>query len=214
MTESNLEEIYVESLPERVCTALETLLEGHQYAEQSGSDYWEFSVDALELKAHGLNKRDFRWLACMELVHVAEQNGSSRHLWSREEFCSSANATDGVTFILTEVGATLARRVIGHDRRGNRARGPNWDCLLRELRVNGQLVKRYKVPSPNQERVIRTFHEEGWPLRIDDPLPQDTDQDPKKRLNETIKSLNRHQSRRLIRFHGDGTGEGVCWALV
>lgn len=214
MAGSNLEEIYIDSLPDRVCSALETLLEGHQYAEQSGSDYWEFSVDALELKAHGLNKRDFRWLACMELVNVAESRGLGRDVRNREEFCSSVNLTEGTTFILTEVGAALARRAVGQGRTDGRMMGPQWDGLRRELRVNGRLVKRFKLPSPNQECIIRTFHEEGWPLRIDDPLPPKSDQDPKKRLNETIKSLNRHHVRKLIRFHGDGTGEGICWEVT
>ena len=32
--------------------------------------------------------------------------------------------------------------------------------------------------------------------------------------DNTIKWLNRHQEHRLIRFLGDGTGEGVCWELI
>jgi hypothetical protein len=57
------------------------------------------------------------------------------------------------------------------------------------------------------------FEEEHWPPRIDDPLPKNPELLPKRRLHDAIKSLNRNQKRSLIRFMGDGTGEGVRWEL-
>ena len=36
----------------------------------------------------------------------------------------------------------------------------------------------------------------------------------KRRLNDTIKCLNRGQVYRLLHFRGDGTGEGVLWEVV
>ncbi len=59
--------------------------------------------------------------------------------------------------------------------------------------------------------VLTAFEEEAWPVRIDDPLPPHPEQDPKRRLHDTITSLNRHQRRPLIRFVGDGSGEGIRW---
>jgi hypothetical protein len=88
---------------------------------------------------------------------------------------------------------------------------PQWDRDRQELRLGGVLVKQFKVPAPNQEVVLAAFHEEGWPVRIDDPLPGHPDQDPKRRLHETITSLNRKQRHRLIHFMGDGSGQGVLW---
>ena len=76
------------------------------------------------------------------------------------------------------------------------------------------LVKQFKLPSPNQETVLMAFQEEGWPPRIDDPLPPHPELDPKRRLHDTIKCLNHNQQNRLIQFHGDGTGEGVLWELL
>ena len=58
------------------------------------------------------------------------------------------------------------------------------------------------------------FEEDGWPSRIDDALPPVVGLVTKRRLRDTIKSLNRRQKNRLIRFKGDGTGEGVCWQLM
>lgn len=91
---------------------------------------------------------------------------------------------------------------------------PCLDPQLRELRLGRVLVKRLRQRSPNQERILSPFEEEGWPRRIDDPLPPDPRYDPKERLHTTLKSLNRTQQHPLIRFHGDGTGQGIVWEPV
>ena len=91
---------------------------------------------------------------------------------------------------------------------------PCWDCDRQELRMGSQVVKEFKLHSPNQAIILAAFEEEGWPPRIDDPLPHHVDIDPKQRLHDTIKSLNRNQKARLIRFRGDGTGQGIRWEAV
>src|SRR4029079_19770564 len=88
---------------------------------------------------------------------------------------------------------------------------PEWNASRRELRYQGQVIKHYRVPAENQELILSAFQEEGWPHCIDDPLPQDGEVDPKQRLQATIKSLNRNQLVRLIRFHGNGNGSQVYW---
>ena len=75
-------------------------------------------------------------------------------------------------------------------------------------------MKRFQLPSRNQETILSAFEEEGWPPRIDDPLPPAVDCDPKQRLRDTIKSLNRNRKLVRIRFKGDGTGQGVLWELT
>jgi hypothetical protein len=136
-------------------------------------------------------------------------------------------------FILTEAGISAARRFTEPGERhltdaltgeaggvagasGDVHNHPDihWDPAARKLRMNGQLVKRFKWPAANQEIVLNAFQEEGWPERIDDPLPPHADQDSKRRLSDTIKCLNRKQANPLIHFHGDGTGEGVIWEFV
>ena len=62
--------------------------------------------------------------------------------------------------------------------------------------------------------ILAAFEEEGWPSRIDDPLPPQPEQDSKRRLSDTIKCLNRKQASPLIHFRGDGTGEGVVWDTI
>jgi hypothetical protein len=72
-------------------------------------------------------------------------------------------------------------------------------------------VKQFKVPAPNQEIILAAFEEENWTARIDDPLVPHPAIDSKRRLHDTINSLNRNQKNPLLRFLGDGNGEGICW---
>src|SRR5205814_465539 len=60
---------------------------------------------------------------------------------------------------------------------------PIWDRDRQQLRLGKVIVKQFKVPAPNQEAVLAAFEEESWPPRIDDPLPPQPEQDPKRRLH-------------------------------
>jgi hypothetical protein len=86
-----------------------------------------------------------------------------------------------------------------------------WDADRQELYLGSTLVKRFKVPAVNQVRILSAFEEEGWPPRVDDPLPTTPGVEPKRRLHHTINSLNGSQLRPLIHFMGDGTGTGIRW---
>ncbi len=79
---------------------------------------------------------------------------------------------------------------------------PSWDSSRRELLFGGKTCKRYRTRAVNQEKVLAAFEEEGWPSRIDDPVPPG-------RLKETVRQLNKHLQH--IRFESDGTGVGVLW---
>ena len=91
---------------------------------------------------------------------------------------------------------------------------PHWNPVTRVLSLGDRIVKQFRVPAHNQEAVLSAFQEEGWPHRIDDPLPYRAGVRAKYRLHFTIGRLNQSEKDRLIRFFGDGTGEGVCWRLV
>lgn len=81
---------------------------------------------------------------------------------------------------------------------------PRYDCERRELKYRGQLVKRLRQKADHQEVVLRAFEEDGWPSRIDDPLPAG-------KLAETVKHLHRAMKAPILRFRADGTGEGIIW---
>ena len=92
---------------------------------------------------------------------------------------------------------------------------PRWDDLRRELVVHGQIVKRFRLPAPYQEAVLAAFEEEGWPPRVFDPLSPQGDQDPEATAARDHQyGLNRSRLARIIRFRGDGTGQGVLWEWV
>ncbi len=90
---------------------------------------------------------------------------------------------------------------------------PTWEPRSRELRVGEFLVKKFRVPAGNQELVLSAFQEEGWPAYIDDPLPMKPEIVPKRRLHNVITRLNGSQLASILRFHGNGTGEGIGWQV-
>ena len=232
-----------EGVPTRITPALGLLLEAMQYAEQTSGDPWEFSVEVNQLTALGLTYNDFRWLVRKDLVEHQREvtlEGDDGRAFRPTGDLTFPEAT---CFVLTDAGVSFARgfyaaesadepcssslpdaehvaATIDHDTSEN-GKGltagpgvPTWDTQRRELRVNGKTVKRFIQKAPNQETILAAFDEEAWPHRIDDPLSPQPEQDPKRRLSDTIKCLNRKQQIKLIHFRGDGTGEGIMWELV
>jgi hypothetical protein len=85
---------------------------------------------------------------------------------------------------------------------------PRWDKVRRELWYGDHCCKRFRQRAPNQETILDVFQEEGWPARIDDPLPGSADMVRRQRLADTVRGLN---SNSHIQFELDGTTEGVIW---
>jgi hypothetical protein len=208
-------------VPSRIQKAMDLLLEAYQYAHSLGQDVWDFAVEIKVLEDIGLTFSDLRWLVCRSLVqHAREVTHMSD---DQREFRPSGKLqfSERTCFVLTEAGVADKKMLNGEPASSVTAvsdksqiksvRRPLWDCDRRELRVGQRIVKQFKLPSSNQELVLMVFQEEGWPARIDDPLPPQTDRDPRQRLRDTIKSLNRHQKDHLISFRGDGTGKGILW---
>jgi hypothetical protein len=195
------------------------LLEAFDFAAELGCDPWDFAVEIAELRSAGLSNNALRWLLGKGFVrHATEVTDPATA--ARAFRPSAALALAPTTcFVLTEAGVGFALH-----QATPRSRPPDlvppppgvpavpvWDCDRQELRLGRAVVKRFKVPAPNQEVILAAFQEEGWPVRIDDPLTPLPGQDAKRRLHETITSLNRNQKCCLLSFHGDGSGEGVLW---
>jgi hypothetical protein len=230
------------ALSPRLQAVLSVLLEAHEYAQDLRLDPWDFAVELSTLRPLGLTNSDCRWLAgkglveCgFELTLVGDERRSFRH-------CSNLKLTKRTCLVLTSAGVVAAGGqapvealhervstvVDSPERSAHRpvsfpeiiaAAGisepkPLWDRDRQQLRLGNVIVKQFKVPAANQEAILAAFQEESWPVRIDDPLPPKPDQEPKRRLHDTINSLNRNQKRSLIRFLGDGSGEGVRWEFV
>jgi hypothetical protein len=202
----------------RLQPALQLLLEAHDYAVDLGSGAWEFAVEIEPLREAGLTNSDIRWLllkGCLAHALEVTEPGSERRAFQPQ----GGALTERSCFVLTPGGVAVARSATrGGILAGGEIAplpaaggGPFWDSQRRALWLGRCLVKQFKVPAPNQEIILAAFAEEDWPVRIDDPLPLRAAIDPKRRLHDTIKSLNRHQKAPLIHFQGDGSGKAVCW---
>lgn len=187
------------------------LLEAHCYCLDSPHDIWQFAVGIADLKEVGLNNTDLRWLSVMEYVVAADEvtpgTASQRKFQNHETVCLS----ERTCFVPTTKGVNFAQNLLVSTDAPDLK--PVWDAARRELRILGSVVKRFNRPSGNQQRVIEAFDEAEWRFRINDPLPAEGRSNPKLRLRQTIKALNRNQKTSLIRFSGDGTGGGVCWQV-
>ncbi len=228
-----------QGLWKRASSGLVQLLEAYRYACDAGRSTWDFAVEIDELQMAGLVSGDFRWLICKGLIEHAREttpgDGDTRkfraghRLRFRRNSCFvlTIEGVEFVTSMLDDAKRAASRRLpwpCPRDRDSGQSEAlgsspvlasvPVWDRDRQELRLGEVVVKQFKVPAANQERVLAAFQEEGWPIRIDDPLPPVYDQDPKIRLHDTIVSLNRNQKHALIRFYGDGTGQGVRWGRV
>jgi len=91
---------------------------------------------------------------------------------------------------------------------------PHWDEGRRELWMTDKIVKRFRVPAKNQELILGSFEEDGWPYHILDPLPPRGDTYPPTRLHDAIIRLNGRQINSLLRFHGNGNANGVLWEPI
>ena len=214
--------------------ALALLLEAVGYARELNRPRWDFAVEIAALHETGLTASALRWLVCKGYAEHAFELTTQGH--AARSFRRSQGLRFGrrTCFVLTDAGLAFAREVLagslpGHLQESASVAGnggpsegngegtapvlrPIWDGQRRELRVGGALVKHFKVPAANQQAILAAFEEEGWPPRVDDPLSPHPEQDPKRRLHDTINSLNRNQRHPLLRFMGDGSGEGVCWS--
>jgi hypothetical protein len=212
----------------RLESGLALLRAALEFAQAVKQDVWQFAVEIDQLHAQGLTNTDLRVLLWEGYaLHAVEQVRAEQ--FSRSFFKLSNLALPAKTcFVITAKGV---HRIAGHgDATRHRTRSVNefrhhetavvpveipvWDIKLRELRWNGQMIKHFRLPAVNQETVLAALQEEGWPPHLDDPLPPVPDIDPKARLHDTIKNLNRRQVNRLLRFHGDGNGQGLTWTLL
>jgi hypothetical protein len=207
-------------------SVLTCLLKAHDYALNLRSDVWDLAVEIDTLHALGLTDTDLRWLACKGYVEHAKE--ITRIGEDRRSFRSTGKLffTGRTCVVLTPLGLALAQRCCSpptpfapaaeaealpnHPPNGT-PNPPVFDTARRELRVGNRLIKRFKQPALSQETILAAFEEEGWPYRILNPLPPKPNQDSKQRLHDAIIRLNRGQKHRLLRFKGDGTGEGIFW---
>jgi hypothetical protein len=223
---ANLPKIRCCDRPEFV-SAVGELLKAQECAADARCDIWDFAVEIATLQKIGLTDTDLRWLVSKAYVlhrlDATETDDQGRRFRTTNRLKFQQQSC----FVLTNLGVSFVSRLLNSkvDRSSKLALvfestpsqvppKPFWDGLRRQLRVTDHIVKHFRWPAPNQERVLAAFQEDGWKSRIDDPLTPADGQQPKQRLHDTIKCLNRCQKVPLIQFYGDGTGEGVIWQFT
>lgn len=209
-----------------IANAIRKLARAYQYSIDCDRSKWDFAVEISGMDTLGVSHDELRWMVGKGLVEhaqeITEGNGICRSFESPGGFTFSPNSC----FVVTPAGLDLAidlmlesseefPEVAENSTSTSTEPGcPVWDDQRHELKVGGVIVKRFKWRASNQEAILAAFQEDGWPARIDDPLSPLPETDPKRRLSDTIKCLNRKQVAPLLRFSGDGTGEGVLWDVV
>jgi hypothetical protein len=212
---------------ESVRAVLVRLVEAQDMAVAFHKNPWEFAVELASLTTLDVNHSQIRWLISEGLVEprVETISGTARRRTFRK--LHSLALPERTCLVLTDCGQQAAARIAPDLHRApiDRPSGtgsseppapdrPHWDAQRRQLSFQGQLVKVFRVPAPNQEAILAAFEEAGWPHCVADPLESKADQVAKQRLPNTIRALNRCQSRPSLRFHGDGTGSRICWGVV
>lgn len=206
------------SLPRGCDKALRFLLQAHEFAVDLSLDPWDFAIEIAHLRQVGVSHSEVRWLLCKEFIEHRNECSLDANQERQFRHANKLMLSDRSCFVLTTFGLTVARRqhsptqsvtpyVDTMDR-------PRYLADLKELWMGGKMVKQFKVPARNQELILSVFQEEGWPTRVDDPLPPQKDLEPKRRLHDAIHCLNRNQKPWLIRFKGDGSGKGIRWDPV
>jgi hypothetical protein len=196
---------------------LALLWQAFAYARDVGADPWDFALEIDRLYETGLTISHLRWLVAKKFAEHGQESsvyGGPHRSFRRGEGFFFDHTT---CVVLTASGAAFVDQVLRvpnvESISIDAVLKPFWDPPRRELSLYGTVVKRYRVPAQNQQVILSAFEEEGWPERIDDPLPVSQDIDPRTRLHDAINRLNSCQTNRLLRFRGNGTGTGVCWGL-
>jgi hypothetical protein len=214
------------------------LIAAHEYSQSCHCDKCQLAITLEELSSTGIEFADCRWLMLEGLVeHLTETTYPGDKIRSFRP--GDAILSKHSAFMLTPLGIQFLRcelcvpkdpvtpptaslhafepapASIPSARPAQypppSANTPRWESQRQELWFGGKLVKQFRFPSANQVTILAAFQEDGWPSRIDDPLPCHAEIDSRRRLNDTIRSLNRSRIHAVLRFAGDGSGEGILW---
>jgi len=178
-------------LAPRMKAAFVALLEAIEYSQDLGADVWEFAIEIDSLRNLKLADGDLRWMVARGLAEHVVEITPTEDATRKFRRCERALFGKRSCFVLTPSGEALARELRGDCEtdadRGEllsvwqsardrdpplRSRAPDWDRDRHELRIASIVVKRFTIPSVDEESVLTAFEEQGWPARIDDPLPR------------------------------------------
>lgn len=146
-----------------------------------------------------------------KVLHRCYYRWGAVGIWMKARNLAQPNAIVDLAYqygLLNEAARRRLLLALGDVKSGSSSCRPNWNHETGELHFSGKRVRRVGYPgrATNVVAILDAFEEQGWPNRIDDPLPGGTD---KQRLREAVRNLNRELTR--IRFRADGSGTGIVW---
>jgi hypothetical protein len=199
------------------------LLEGHTDSLRFRCDTWQFAINLRDLEHQNLSVTALQALLHLGLIRHGIE-GDSEAADRKIDLVEHRRLTSESCFILSHEGVQVAYSFAPRDPRANGQQpGVGASVVLpsflknpdgsRTLAFVGQVVRVFRKYAQFQEKVLESFQAEGWPVRIADPLPHTSHVNPKTRLHEVITRLNSKQDTPLLRFHGDGSGQGACWKI-
>jgi hypothetical protein len=194
---------------------LAMLLRAHDAAAALDRPTRDFALELLALTDGGIDQTELRILICHGLAEHLVESAHAGAKVRRFRRARSTRMSPASCFTLSEHGLAIARTIRADESDPPHelaAPKPFWDHDRHELRVDAPIVKRFRRPAKNQETILDAFQEDGWPPRIDDPLPGNAHIDRHDRLHDAVKKLNR-QKPHLVAFNSDGAGMGVLWVF-
>jgi hypothetical protein len=211
-------------LAPRIRLFLQTLREALEYSLDLKTSRWEFAVEWQALRRFGVTPSDLRWLAARGMIEsgleVTKLSSPERSFQS----CQQLVISKRTCFVLTDAGEELlasglladGSRLVDADWPANESSAedaaavlrPHWDHDRLELRLGSTVLRQFKLPSADEERVLAAFEERGWPRRIGSPLPAGGDF---RRLVECVAALNWRLRRPLLHFGCNEQGHEVTW---
>lgn len=158
-----------------------------------------------------LSNAETEWMASKGYLHVLGRNGDANvEVYANDRGISFASHL--AAFVNGHSIADLLHSDTG-DWIPMESPSPYWDAKTYDLWLSPTLIKHFRRRAINQMAILDAFQEQDWPARIQDPLPLTDDESIvlKRRLNDTLRNMNRSLGSQLIKFCGDGAGTGILW---
>ena len=100
------------SIPEHFQPALAALLTSFDYAQDSGTETWQFAIELSELLANGATLPDLRWLILRKFAEHAKETTISGDPARSFRPLVSTNFPNEACVVLTTAGATAIRSLL------------------------------------------------------------------------------------------------------
>ncbi|MEO1525736.1 MAG: hypothetical protein AAFX06_09880, partial [Planctomycetota bacterium] len=150
--------------------------EAREYAEDLSCSNWDFAIKLSDAFVMNVCENDVRWMLRKGWIECRPSTGSGGNMRTINAVTLTASDSivlgiDGLRALqrltsepASQIEHEACEPIVHHHK-------PCWNAERHELTYEGAVVKRYRWPAINQERILQVFEEESWPARIDDPLP-------------------------------------------